>query len=265
MSDHGGRLDRPLSRPVLAHTTPLLLHVSLLYSHRMHPGTSVIIPVRNGANFIREAISSVLAQLDRGDELIIVDDGSSDETLSIVLAVADPRMRVLSTTGRGVAAARNAGLAVARGEFVAFLDHDDVWPAGRHSSLLRMLDENPALDAVFGRVRLKVAAGTIPSPRYMEIDGRFLPSGFLCSGLFRRSILDRAGTFAETMFHGEDVDYYIRLVEAGMQVGLCEVDALVYRRHASNMTNDRQATTAGFFNILRRKIARTRQHSTPDT
>ena len=86
----------------------------------MHPGTSVIIPVRNGANYIREAMCSVPAQLDQRDELIIVDDGSSDETLSIVLAMADPRMRVLSTTGRGVAAARNAGLAVAAANSLPF-------------------------------------------------------------------------------------------------------------------------------------------------
>ena len=110
-----------------------------------------------------------------------------------------------------------------------------------------MLDENPALDAVFGRVRLKMTPGTVPSRRYLEIDGTFLPSAFICSGLFRRGILDRVGSFAETMSHGEDVDYNTRLVEAGMKVGLCEVDALVYRRHGSNMTNDRQAATAGFF------------------
>jgi glycosyltransferase involved in cell wall biosynthesis len=91
----------------------------------MSPMTSVIMPVHNGAAHITEAMASALAQLAQTDELIVVDDHSSDRTLSVVAAMAEPRVRVLSTPRRGVSAARNVGLAAARGEFIAFLDHDD--------------------------------------------------------------------------------------------------------------------------------------------
>ena len=229
------------------------------YGSGMSPSTSVIMPVRNGAPFIAEAMQSALVQLALTDELIVVDDHSSDRTSSVVAAIADPRVRVLSTPRRGVSAARNVGLAAARGELVAFLDHDDCWPAGRHAVMLRVLTENPDVDAVLGRIRIRFEPGTAPSRPFLAIDGKYPKAGSVCCGLYRRRILDRIGGFAEDMHFGEDIDYNIRLTEAGMRVELCEIDSLVYRRHASNTTNDQKASRAGFFEIVRRKLARARR------
>jgi glycosyltransferase involved in cell wall biosynthesis len=224
----------------------------------MGTGTSVIIPVRNGAAYLAEAMASVLVQLDRNDELIVVDDNSTDDTSSVAAAIADPRSRMLRSTGRGVSAARNAGLAAARGAFIAFLDHDDTWPAGRHETTLRMLMERPDLDAVFGRVRVQFEPGIIPTPRFLGLEGAYLQVGLICSGLFRRRGLDRISGFAEDMRFGEDSDYCMRLLEAGIRTELCDVDGLVHRRHGSNATNDTQAIRAGMFDALRRKTARAR-------
>ena len=93
-----------------------------------HGSTSVIIPVRNGERLVGEAIASALAQLGAGDEIVVVDDGSTDRTRAAVEAAADRRVRLVPSGGRGVSAARNVGIAVACGEFIAFLDHDDTWP-----------------------------------------------------------------------------------------------------------------------------------------
>ena len=228
----------------------------------MRVDTSVIIAVRNGRTYVTEAMTSVLRQFDESDELIVVDDASDDDTLTVVSAVVDKRLRMVTSPKRGVSAARNAGLAAARGNFVAFLDHDDYWPAGRHQAMLRMLSENPILDAVFGRVRVEFAPGVLPSPEYRALDGQFLHGVSVCGGLYRRRILDKVDGFAEDMRFGEDVDYNLRLLNAGMQIGLCEADALVYRRHDSNMTNDRQGFRQGFVDILRRKLERERRDPT---
>src|SRR3978361_982737 len=101
----------------------------------MRACTSVVIPVRNGAAFIVESIFSALSQLQGRDEIIVVDDGSTDNTRSLVRGVRDYRVTMLEIGGRGVSAARNAGLAIVDNEFVAFLDHDDLWPEGRHKKL----------------------------------------------------------------------------------------------------------------------------------
>jgi glycosyltransferase involved in cell wall biosynthesis len=225
----------------------------------MNPSTSVIMPVRNGAAFIAEAMASALVQIDQADELIVVDDHSSDGTLSIVAAVADPRVHALSTPQPGVSAARNIGLAAARGEFIAFLDHDDLWPGGRHAAMRRVLVENAAVDAVFGRIRIRFEPHLNPSGPYLAMDGKFPLTGSVCCGLYRRSILDRVGGFAEDMrLGGEDLDYNLRLTEAGVRSELCAVDSLIYRRHASNMTNDPKALRDGFFSMIRRRLARAR-------
>src|SRR4051812_72489 len=102
----------------------------------MHCGTSVIIPVHNGAAYIAAAMRSALDQLDSTDELIVVNDGSTDNTLVQIANVADARVRLVQSPRRGVSAARNFGFQAARGEFIAFLDHDDLWPPGRHEHLI---------------------------------------------------------------------------------------------------------------------------------
>jgi glycosyltransferase involved in cell wall biosynthesis len=227
----------------------------------MGSSTSVIMPVRNGAVYIAEAAVSVLAQIDQDDELIIIDDHSSDDTLSIVAAIADLRLRMLSSSRSGVSAARNIGLSVARGEFIAFLDHDDFWPADRHAVMLRVLRENSDLDAVFGRVRVQFEPGITPSVQYLEMDGAFLQKSLVGSGLYRRRILDQIGGFAEDMCFAEDVDYSIRLIEAGLRSELCDIECLVYRRHGSNVTNDQQGIREGLYKMIRRKLARAQRHT----
>ena len=120
----------------------------------MTVGTSVIIPVRNGSNFLGEAVESALAQLNCADEVLIIWDDSDDDTASIVMTFQDRRIRAIKGRGLGVSGGRNTGLAAALGEFVAFLDHDDLWPAGRHFKLKQVLENDPQVDAVFGRTRI---------------------------------------------------------------------------------------------------------------
>jgi glycosyltransferase involved in cell wall biosynthesis len=225
----------------------------------MRACTSVIMPVRNGAAFVSEAISSALAQLGGGDEIVVVDDNSTDGTRSVVAAIHDNRVRILEGSGRGVSAARNVGLAAVRNEFVAFLDHDDLWPPNRHKMMLAELIENPTIDAVFGRIRIRFDQGVRPSAKYLALDGTFAHGTSVCTGLFCRRILARIGGFEESMCFGEDVDYSLRLLEANLKFAFCEIDSLIYRRHLTNSTNDQKAALDGFSEMLRRKIARARE------
>lgn len=227
--------------------------------------TSVIMPVRNGAAFILEGIGSALTQLDADDEIIVIDDASTDATREVVNAISDTRIRLLDGLGCGVSAARNIGLAAARGEFIAFLDHDDLWPDHCHAIMRSELSSRLDLDAVYGRIRIRFEAGTLPLSSYVAIDGTFAGNSSICNGLFRRSLLDRVGGFAEEMRYGEDTDYYLRLREAGMRAGYCEVDCLIYRRHDNNSTNDRSAALDGMSDILRRRILRRRAQKSAET
>jgi glycosyltransferase involved in cell wall biosynthesis len=226
----------------------------------MSARTSVIMPVRNGARFIAAALASVLPQLAGDDEVLVVDDASTDATRETVAAVDDPRLRVLAGLGRGVSAARNLGLAAASGDFVAFLDHDDMWPAGRHAVLMRALAAAPAYGCAGGRVRLKVESDAIMPRSFADIDGQLRPM-FLCSLLFRRWPIDRAGAFAEDMRFGEDIDFLLRLREAGCRTLAVDADTLIYRRHDANVTLDRIGVEDGFMQVLRQRRLRMRGRS----
>lgn len=215
--------------------------------------TSVIIPVRNGRRFILEALDSVLVQLADDDEIIVVDDASTDGT-DRLLRNLDKRVVILDGLGRGPSAARNTGLAKARGACIAFLDHDDLWPPGRHAALLGALRQSPTANAAAGRLRIHVEEGGFAG-RHAALDGRHAPS-ILMTCLYRRQLIEATGPFDEDMRFGEDLNYYVRLAESGMIVVTCDHDALVYRRHAENATNAAPPENKVLLDIFARKLSR---------
>lgn len=225
--------------------------------------TTVIIPVLNGEAFIREAMVSVLSQLGKHDELIVVDDASVDRTRALI-ETFDPRVRPLACGGKGPSAARNVGLMQARGDLVAFLDHDDLWPPGRHAALTKGLIADPSANAAVGRVRIKAESPASAAP-YLALDGRHTPS-LLMACIYRRALIDKAGFFDESLRYGEDMDYYVRLADAGMVLAHCDHDSLIYRRHAGNATNAAPANNATLLQLLslRQRRARASQKSRPD-
>ena len=225
----------------------------------MTPRTSVIMPVRDGQAYIKEAIDSVLRQLARDDEVLVVDDASADNTRFILARIQDPRVRIFDGFGRGASAARNIGLSAAVGDFIAFLDHDDLWPAGRHEPMVQALMADPQLDAVFGRILIRLEPGGILWSWLLHQDGRHAPGSNLGNALYRSDKLRRIGGFDESLRFGEDLDYFNRLQKAGIRYALCDVDAMIYRRHTNNLTNDQERMKSMIFDLIRRRMCQTRQ------
>lgn len=221
---------------------------------------SVIVPVRNGAAYIAEAIGSALPQLSADDEIVVVDNGSTDDTIAVVRALGDPRVRLIEEARPGPAAARNAGLRVATGTLISFLDHDDRWPEGRNAGLLAALAADPDADDAYGRLRVLVEPGA-DDQGFAALDGQFTPSVVLHVHLFRRAIIDRTGPMDETMPLGSDADYLARLQQAGMRSVVYDGDTSLYRRHGANITLDVAAKRAAMFGILARNLRRRRAGS----
>jgi glycosyltransferase involved in cell wall biosynthesis len=221
--------------------------------------TSVIIPVRNGTRFLRDAVDSALQQLDAQDEIIVIDDRSTDGTPELVSTLY-PQVVLLSSKGVGVSAARNAGLAVAKGQLVAFLDHDDWWPPNRHTALRQALADTPAAHAAYGRLRAHFEPG-IPARVVIAKDNIIIQ--VIGTGLYRMNFVRPVGGFDEALSLAEDTDFHFRLVEAGLRHVRCDADSLIYRFHSHNSTVGvtEQQSEISILDCLRRHIMRRRQAS----
>jgi glycosyltransferase involved in cell wall biosynthesis len=221
---------------------------------------SVIVPVLNGARYIGECIASILPQLGPSDELIIVDNGSTDDTVALVSACADPRIVLLHEPRLGTPCARNTGLRAARGRYISFQDHDDLWPPGRQQALLHALTATPGANAAHGRQRI-VFDGVPPDPYYTAMDGQHVLLVSIVTAIFERCLVKRIGMLDETMGVVADVDYLVRLNQGGMVVATSEEVVHICRRHGSNSTAASSKTiVADTMQILRRNIARKREN-----
>lgn len=134
------------------------------------PLVSVVVPTFNRAHLIREAVDSVLAQTYDHVELIVIDDGSTDDTLAVLGGYADPRLRLIHQENRGKSGARNRGLDEARGDYIAFLDSDDLWGPTFLNTLLQVAEAEPDVDLVFCDFQRFDAEGSEYSPQ-----SEFLP------------------------------------------------------------------------------------------
>ena len=123
------------------------------------PKVSVVIPTYNRGRVVGEAIESVLAQTFGDFEVIVVDDGSADDTAEKIAAIRDSRVRYIRQSNAGVSAARNRGVAEARGEIISFLDSDDLWKPEKLTHEVRFLEEHPEVPAVFGDIEVRFRDG----------------------------------------------------------------------------------------------------------
>ena len=212
---------------------------------------SVVIPAHNAGTFIDESIKSVLEQDWPVDEIIVVNDGSTDRGYDTLANLAS-NIRVVNQSNRGVSAARNRGCQLASSEYIAILDADDGWLPGKLRAQMAHLTSHPSIDAVFCQGmywRAGPGEKTWPRPRYSPganttaFDAKQLRyENFLYSipvatstMVVRKRVWQAMGGYDESMRYAEDQDFNLRLSQR-YQVDLIKIVGMLYRQHSHNAT-----------------------------
>jgi glycosyltransferase involved in cell wall biosynthesis len=244
------------------------LKAPIRHAAMTQPLVSVIVPTYNCAAYVRSAIDSVLAQSYAPIEVVVVDDGSTDDTLAVLSEFGD-RIRVFSQANAGPAAARNRAVAQARGEYLAFLDGDDLWLPGHLAGLVRHLIDQPDARVAFADwlVWHANADGTYPpidvAPRALRPDPA--ASGWLYTRLLfdsvihiiacviHRSVYEAVNGFDESLRTGSDYDFWLK-VSRRYPVAKLDGAVAVYRQNPQSVTY-RLRTEDNAYRLLSRAIA----------
>jgi glycosyltransferase involved in cell wall biosynthesis len=218
---------------------------------------SVVIPVFNAEAFLAETVASILAQDYRPLEVIVVDDGSSDGSLAVAEKLR-PAIRVLHQPNAGPAAARNRGIELAQGSYLAFSDADDLWAPGRLARQHGVLQREPRLDMVLGLTRMQYRPDAGDHAARFRSDEEAIVLFSFGAGLFRRAIFERVGLLSEDLRNTEDADWFMRAREKGAEWLIENSVAQTYRRHGANMTERLPLERSEVFRVLARAAARQR-------
>ena len=224
-----------------------------------HPLVSVIMPAFNARKHIREAIESVLEQDYENWELLIVNDGSTDDTAEIISEFSDERIKYFEQENQGVSAARNLALKCMNGEFIALLDSDDVYPKNSISSRLKVFAQSPNADLVDGKVEVKdkTLSQTLrtfvpefrgnPLTGFCNIDEKcyFGPSCML------RVLPNKNHEFKVGMTHCEDLLFYMNVAKEGGLYDYTEELVLIYRKSAEQAMANLKGLERGYRTIFK--------------
>jgi len=204
---------------------------------------SVIIPVFNCERFVGQAIESVLSQTRGIDEIIVVNDGSTDATIA-VLAGFKQRIHIMDLPHMGPAVALNRGIEAATGDMVTFLDADDVWADGKTEIQLDCLEADPTRDVVFGRVQQFVANDVVSEAEIRRLAQPPQPGVSKIAMMIRRSSFDRVGAFNADLTTTDFVDWYARATCVPLRIEMLKQVVAFRRLHDANtgrMNRDLQA------------------------
>jgi glycosyltransferase involved in cell wall biosynthesis len=218
----------------------------------IRPQVSVVLPTRNRARTLQRAMRSVLTQTMRDLELLVVDDGSTDDTASCIAGFADQRVRVLKADLGNVAAARNLGISAARAPFIAFQDSDDEWTAQKLERQLALMHSRPELELVLcsvlrwdGKRVRALPSTTAPAASGSDLCGDVYRRNIAPppAWLLRRECMDRVGPFDQSLPPVDDWEWLLRFCQGGMASLLDEPLVIAYEsddsvslRHASVAT-----------------------------
>ncbi len=233
----------------------------------MKPLISIIIPTYNVSRFIDQTLESIFDQDVTGYEIIVVDDGSTDSTQS-VLETYKERISYYCQENRGPAAARNVGIKMAKGKYIAFQDGDDLWPKNKLRLQLELMESHPDVGLLSGDMqrfsgeRVNVSSMfkkygfdrnffgddfyVMDAYRKIYIHGNYIPTG---SVILRRNCLEKVGDFDEGFRHSEDLDLWLRI---SMQYRLAYSNEiwLLRRDHEINLTTDTESMNMSLNKVL---------------
>lgn len=228
------------------------------------PKVSVVIPAYNAMTYLPETVESVWRQTFNDFEVLIIDDGSSDQIGEWASLITDPRLKLISQENQGLSGARNTGIAKAQGEYIAFLDADDVWEPTKLEKQVRCLEDNPAVGLAYswtayidekgkstGRVMTADAEGDV----WRQIIERNIID---CpSVVVRRCCFETVGVFDRNLRSIEDWDMWIRIASR-YPFAVIKEPLVNYRHHASNMSKNWQVMEKSFRLVIEKAF-----HSAP--
>jgi len=220
------------------------------------PLVSVVIPVFNGERFIKEAVDNILSQDYPALEIIVVDDGSTDKSKEVIEGL-QVDIRYFRQENAGPASARNRGIKDVSGEFIAFLDVDDLWPANTLNLLVDEMLQYPGIQVIRGNAQIMEEE---------KNSGKFVFTGspesafqnYIGESLYRRSVFDKVGLFDITLRYGEDNDWYNRAYELNIPMKRIEDVTLLVRRHGQNMTEGKNLVELNKLRVFKKKLDRMR-------
>lgn len=219
---------------------------------------SIIIPAYNAERFLKDALDSVSQQkCDEALEIIVVDDGSIDGTADI--ATNYQSVVYLKQEHLGISQARNAGMLKCRGDFIAFLDADDLYVENKLALQMEVLRNNSEVHAVFGHICEFVTADE--SVQHQRKPVSDAPCYIAGTTLMRRSFAEIVGPFDTTIRFGEFIDWYSRARAKGLRDVMLPEVVLKRRLHANNTTLSAPQTAMDYAKVLKAHLVRTRQTS----
>jgi len=225
---------------------------------------SVIIPVFNAQSFLAEAIDSVLSQKYRPIEVLIVDDGSTDGSAAI--AKNYPNTQYIYQAHQGLAATLNLGVTKASGEFLSFLDADDIWLKNSLSSQMRIFSDNPELDIVYGHHQRFYDDEMIDVDVVDNIpSGKNIPVFLKGTAVIRRESFWRVGLFDTSLKLGDAIDWYSRAKDKGLKIMLQQELVLLRRLHRNNSSYHNRKYHKDYVRIMKATLDRRRQNEQNDT
>jgi glycosyltransferase involved in cell wall biosynthesis len=215
---------------------------------------SVIIPAFNAARTIEQTIASVLYQKRPPDEILLVDDGSSDDTGSRAARLS-PCIKVLGQANLGPPAAINHGIREAAGTHLAFIDADDLWPPDKLAEQEAAFAAEPEIDAVFGHIRSFVCPSATPDERrHWHIPSEPQAGWMLGTLLVKQTAVDRVGLLDERFRIGAAIEWLARMRDGDLRLRMLDAVMMHRRVHAGSLSQRSDARDKGYLKLIRARL-----------
>jgi len=226
-----------------------------------NPKISIIIPLYNAEKYFSEAINSIIDQAIHSFEIIVVDDASTDESIKVARQFDDKITLLELPKNNGSGAARNRGIEIATGDYLAFIDADDLWCKGRLEKQLNLLENNPDIDVVFGQVEQFISPELpLEDQSKLRAELKKMP-GYVAGGmLIRKKTFMKVGLFDEKLELGEFIDWYSRAKDLGLKIQMTDEVVLKRRIHTTNMGVYKKQHLKDYTSVLRAALARKRMN-----